>query len=179
MSKALMKKMNFAGYRIIIGLLLVVLTLSSCSGGDDAEAIRKMVREGVSLGEKRDITGLLRLTTADFTARPGKIDRRETRTVLWRAFIHYGESNIFHPRPVVDIDQEAQKASAVFPFVIVKKGNPFPRLDHLYEEPQRWLEKVGESADLYRLKLELRKHEGEWLVRQAVLEQFTGWSFKE
>ena len=54
-----------------------------------------------------------------------------------------------------------------------------PDVKDLYEEPRRWLEKVGENADLYQIKLELLKTDGKWLVKQAHLEGFKGLGFSE
>ncbi len=61
----------------------------------------------------------------------------------------------------------------------MKKETTLPKLKELYEDPQRWLETVGENADLYRLKLELVRDGGDWLVKEALLERFTGVSFAE
>jgi len=36
---------------------------------------------------------------------------------------------------------------------------------------------VGETADLYRLKLELLKNNEDWLVRSVLLEPFRGVGF--
>jgi hypothetical protein len=52
-------------------------------------------------------------------------------------------------------------------------------MKELYEDPQKWLEEVGENADLYRLKLELIKLDGRWVAKRALLERFTGVSFEE
>ena len=121
----------------------------------------------------------MNLTTEDFLALPGELGRQETRRVLFLAFRHYQDFKILYPRPSIDLRPDKQSASAVFPFLIVKKETTIPKLNELYEDPQRWLEAVGENADLYRLKLECTKHNGEWLVKQARVESFTGMSFSE
>ena len=151
----------------------------SCSSKDEETAIRELVKKGATLGEERDIRGLMNLTTEDFLALPGDLGNQETRRILFLAFRHYGELKILYPRPNVDLKPDKRSASAVFPFLIVKKETTLPKLKELYEDPQRWLETVGENADLYRLKLEWVKQNGDWLVRQARLERFTGRSFSE
>jgi len=158
---------------------IVFLSVPSCSSPDDVTAIRNVVKEGARLGEKHDLGETFDLTTEDFTALPGKLDRRETRRILWMAFRHYGEFKILYPRPGVEVQSDRGSASAVFPFLIVKKDASFPNLKELVEEPQRWLEAVGENADLYRLKLDLIKEGGSWLVGQAHLQRFTGVSFEK
>jgi hypothetical protein len=160
-------------------LVAVLLLVVSCSSKDDAGAITEVVKKGVSLAEAHDIAGMFKLTTEDFIALPGKLDRRETRRILFMAFHHYGEFKVLYPRPGVEVRPDRLTASAVFPFLIVKKETSLPGLKDLYENPKSWLETVGENADLYRLKLELIRDGGDWLVSQALLERFTGASFAE
>jgi hypothetical protein len=160
----------------IAGLLFLGV---SCSKGDDAEAIRKLIDKGVALGEKHDIEELMKLATEDFIALPGDLDRRSTRAILWRAFNYYGALKIVHPWPSVEVEPNGKRASAGLPFLILREDRSFPKLKDFSHDPKRWLEEVGENADLYRLDMELAKENGRWLVRRAVLKRFTGWSFQE
>jgi hypothetical protein len=153
--------------------------LESCSSKDEETAIRELVKKGAKLGEEQDIKGLMNLTTEDFLALPGDLGRQETRRILFVAFRHYQDFKILYPRPNVELKPDKRSASAAFPFLIVKKETTLPKLKELYEDPQRWLETVGENADLYRLKLEWIKQNGDWLVRQARIERFTGRSFSD
>jgi len=163
----------------VLSVLILFLTVVSCSNGDDVNAIRALIKEGANLAEERKIGALMKLTTDDFVAFPGELDRRGTKGILWRAFNYYKTFKILYPRPDVDLDAEGNISSATFPFLIVRKEHAFGNLKDLYEEPQRWLEEVGKSADLYSLKLELTKNGGDWLVRSATLKKFTGYSFRE
>jgi hypothetical protein len=61
--------------------------------------------------------------------------------------------------------------------MIVKKDRTLPELKELYNDPRGWLEKVKEKADLYRFRLEVVKVKGDWLVRRAYFERFTGTGF--
>ena len=164
---------------LVVLLLLFMSGLESCSSKDEETAIRELVKKGATLGEEQDIKGLMNLTTEDFLAVPGDLGRQETRRILFVVFRHYRDFKILYPRPSVDLKPDKRSASAVFPFLIVKKETTLPKLKELYEDPQRWLETVGENADLYRLKLEWVKQNGDWLVRQARLERFTGRSFSD
>jgi hypothetical protein len=166
-----------AGFVLLI--LIVVSVLESCSPKDEETAIRELVKKGATLAEEQDIRGLMNLTTEDFIALPGDLRRQETRGILFMAFRHYQNFKILYPRPSVGLKPDKRSSSAVFPFLIVKKETTLPKLKELYEDPQRWLETVGENADLYRLKLECVKQDGDWLVRQARLERFTGTSFSD
>ena len=164
---------------VVLLLLIVVGGLESCSSKDEESAIRELIKKGATLGEEQDIKGLMNLTTEDLLVLPGDLGRQETRRILFAAFRHYQDFKILYPRPSVELKPDKRSASAGFPFLIVKKETTLPKLKGLYEDPQRWLETVGENADLYRLKLECLKQDGDWLVKQARLERFTGTSFNE
>jgi hypothetical protein len=164
---------------VVLFPLLILACLLSCSSGDETTAIRELIKQGAQLGEEHDISGLINLTSDDFVALPGNLDRRETRRILWLAFRHYGSFKVLYPLPSVDLKPDRRSASAVFPFLILRKDASFPKLKDLYEDPQKWLEEAGENADLYRLKLQLIKLDGRWVAKQALLERFTGISFEE
>lgn len=160
-------------------LLLTGIVLAGCASKDEDKVIRDLVQKGATLAEEQDITGLMNLTTEDLRVLPGDLGRQETKRILFVAFRHYQDFKIIYPRPSVELNQDKRFASAAFPFLIVKKDTTLPKLKEFYEDPQRWLEAVGEKADLYRLRLEWVKQDGEWLVKQARLERFTGTSFAE
>jgi hypothetical protein len=164
---------------IVVLLSVSLIGLDSCSSRDEETAVRELVKKGATLAEEQEIGGLMKLTTEDFLALPGELGRQETRRILFLAFRHYRDFKILYPRPSVELKPDKHSASAVFPFLIVKKETVFPKLKELYEDPQRWLDAVGENADLYRFKLECAKQNGEWLVKQARVERFTGISFSE
>jgi hypothetical protein len=171
---------RFFRFRWLIVFLFVAFTsVVACSTGDDVKAIRQLVSEGVRLGEEHDIGGLIKLVTDDFEGLPGNLDRREIRRFLWLVFKRYGEFHILHPLPKVTLESEGGSASATFPFLIVKKETTVPELKSLYEDPQRWLEEVGKNADLYLIKLDLVKTDGNWLVKRAHVESFKRGSFNE
>jgi len=156
-----------------------MMALLGCGQGDDVQAIRELVDKGAALGEKHDIGGLVELAAEDFVALPGEMDRQSVKGVLWRVFRYYGAFRVLYPLPKVTVEPEGGKASASFPFLIVREEVSFPGLKDLTQDPQRWLEEVGQNADLYSLEMELTKQSGEWRVRRATVKRFTGRSFKE
>jgi hypothetical protein len=158
---------------------VAVLYMASCAERDDVRAIRTLIKEGAVLAEKHDIGGILALASEDLQALPGELDRQQVRGVLWRAFKYYGALKVIYPRPAVVLEKDNDHALARFPFLIVKREHSLPRLEALYNDPQGWLDEVGENADLYRLKLDLIKKGGGWIVREVHLEQFTGLGFRE
>ena len=163
-----------AGF-IAAGLILSL----ACGKGDDVQAIRKLIDKGAALGEKHDIGGLMKLATEDFSALPGEVDRRTAKAILWRAFQYYGAFKVLYPLPKVAVESGGKKASASFPFLMVRENVSFPKLKDLAHDPKQWLQEVGKNADLYALDMELVKEDGEWLVHGVVLKRFTGRSFEE
>jgi hypothetical protein len=153
-------------------LLVTCLFCMACSRDNDAETIRARIAEGAALAEAHDIGGLLKLATGEIRAMPMDMDRRGIKGVLWRTFRHYGDVAIMYPRPTIDIDDGARDASTQFPFMIVKKKITIPGLDALRDDPLAWVDAVGDQADLYRLRLQWVKHDGDWLVDRAYLERF-------
>jgi len=160
----------------VLGVILL-LFFPSCSKEDEAEKIRSLIKEGVELAEKHDPSGLIKFTTEDFLAQPGQHGSREVRRILWFAFNHYGHFRIIYPEPSVDLGPKGREASARVYFVIVKKEQSTPKVKDLYKDPKGWIEEVGDSADLYRLSLQLSKENGDWLVKRALLEPFRGTGF--
>lgn len=163
--------------RLAVLVVIVSLFFPSCSKEDEAEKIRSLIKQGAELAEKHDLSGLIKFTTEDFLAQPGKHARREVRRILWFAFNHYGHFRIIYPEPSVDLGPEGREASARVYFLIVKKEQSPPKLKDLYKDPKGWLEEVGDTADLYRLNLEWSKENGDWLVKRALLEPFRGTGF--
>jgi hypothetical protein len=157
--------------------LIPLFLLASCAEKDEAEEIRQLIREGAKFAEEHDARALMKLTTEDFFAQPGQHDHREVRQILWMAFRHYREFRVMYPEPSVDLEANGADASATVYFLIVRKKQSIPELDDFHKNPRRWLEEVGENADLYRLKLKLLKKDGDWLVRRALLEPFRGLGF--
>ncbi|NIR14002.1 MAG: hypothetical protein GWN86_08625 [Desulfobacterales bacterium] len=157
--------------------LIPCLFLTSCSAKDDADIIRQVIKEGAELAAEHDAIGLMQFTTEDFLAGPGQHDRKEVRRILWLAFRHYGQFKIVYPEPSIDVESNSDEAFAKVYFLIVRREGSLPQLEDLYKDPQRWLQEVGESADLYRLTLDFLKKDGDWLVRRSLLEPYKGLGF--
>lgn len=160
----------------VLGVIILFFS-PSCSKEDQAEKIRSLIKKGAELAEKHDLSGLLKFTTEDFIAQPGKHGSLEVKRILWFAFNHYGNFRIIYPEPSVDLGPEGRDGSARVYFLIVKREQSVPKVEDLYKDPKGWIEEVGESADLYRLSLDLLKKNGDWLVKGALLEPFRGTGF--
>jgi hypothetical protein len=166
-----------AGPAILWGILF--LFLAACSEKDDVSAIRELIKKGAELAEDHDVGGIMDLTTEDVVAHPGQANRLEIKRILWRAFMHYGKLKVLYPKPSVDVSAKDNTAACAVYLLIVKKDRAFPDIKDLYDDPGRWLETVGENADLYQIKLQMLKKDGTWLVKQAHLVGFKGLGFSE
>jgi hypothetical protein len=128
-----------------------------------------LIKTGAELAEQKQIGDMIDLTTEDFVATPGMKDRRMVRRILFAAFAHYKNFSILYPQLKIEIAEDGASAVVEFPFAVVRKEHKLPALTDLYDDPQGWVEAFGEKADLYHLKMQLRKQDGEWLVAQAQL----------
>ena len=163
-----------------LAVLLVIIfacSLSSCSKKDDIALILSIVNKAEALAEEHDTGKLLELTSINFTAQDGKLKRQEVRKFLWLTFRRYGKFDLLFPEPAVEISDREKSATVVVHFLIVKKEQPLPDLEKLYKDPERWLEEVGELADLYRLNLQFLKNGDKWLVTSAKIEPYRGFGF--
>ncbi|MEW6663593.1 MAG: hypothetical protein AB1512_00060 [Thermodesulfobacteriota bacterium] len=77
------------GFSLTLCLLAVLPCVLSCAPKDDAEAVANLVKEAARLAEKQDMGGIFELTSEDFVAFTGELDRRETRRILFMASHHW------------------------------------------------------------------------------------------
>jgi hypothetical protein len=162
----------------LISAVVISSFLAACTHHDDEIQIRALIDAGAALAEAHNISGMLELVSEDVRAMPMNLDRQAIKAVLWRTFRYYGPLSILYPHPSVEIMDEANEASAQLPFLIVKKAQTIPNLQRLRDNPMAWIEAIGETADLYRLRLVLVKQDENWLVARAFLERFTGRGFE-
>lgn len=175
MQKILIKLTH--NFQNIIFATLFLSIVFACSSSDDSTSIRDMVKKGAELAESHRIGKLINLTSKDFIAQPGHHNARAVKGILFRAFQYYGDFNIFYPRPSISVGDDGITASATIYFVILRQNLSLPGLKKLYDNPQQWVEAVGEKADLYQLKLQLSKTDGDWQVKGAHLKPFKGFGF--
>ena len=169
--------LNGIGLRALACGVFCLFFLPSCTGKGETEVIRGLIEKGARLAEGHDVGGLMEMTTEDFSALPGNRERAEVRGILRMAFRHYRQFRILYPKPGVDLSEGGNAASAIIYFLMVRQDRTYPDLNELYENPQAWLEEVGENADLYRLTLQWVKRKNAWLAVQARLDPFRGYGF--
>ena len=161
----------------VLIVLISACCLSSCSEKDDIALILSLVEKAEALAEEHDTGKLMELTSKNFKAQDGKLKRRQVRKFLWLTFTRYGKFDLLFPEPAVEISDEGLSATVVVHFLIVRKEQPLPDLEKLYKDPERWLEEVGELADLYRLNLKFLKIGDKWQVTSAKIEPYRGFGF--
>ena len=172
-------KKNLIKMMIPAFLLFFIFMAAACSQKDDVQVIREMIKEAAGLAEDHNVGDIMELTTEDVVALPGHHNRMEIKRLIFSAFMHYGKLKVLYPKPSVDLSTTDDNATSMIYLLIVKKDRSIPDVKDLYEEPRRWLEKIGENADLYQIKLQLVKKDNKWLVKQVHLEGFKGLGFSE
>ena len=172
-------KKNLIKMMIPAFLLFFIFMAAACSQKDDVQVIREMIKEAAGLAEDHNVGDIMELTTEDVVALPGHHNRMEIKRLIFSAFMHYGKLKVLYPKPSVDLATTDDSATSMIYLLIVKKDRSIPDVKDLYEEPRRWLEKIGENADLYQIKLQLVKKDNNWLVKQVHLEGFKGLGFSE
>lgn len=159
----------------VAGLVLVACAspvaqgCSGCEEQDDEKILGGMIDAAAALAARHDLGELMAMTTDDFVANPGQQSRQEVKGILLMAFRRYGEFTVEHPAASIEIDPSGLAARAGMPFLVVRKGVEIPDLGELYDDPEGWLEAVGEMADAYHLKLRFRKAEDGWRVERAAI----------
>ena len=167
-------------FRLVTGILLSLLlscVLYSCSDTDDKNRILHIIASAAEQAEQHNISGVLAHTVDTFKAQPGDHDRRSARGILWWAFRHYGKLTVLYPQPAISVDENSEAAAAEIYFLIVKKEGSIPDLKELAKDPQKWLQAVGENADLYQLQLELIQLDSQWKVNAARLAPYAASGF--
>jgi len=151
---------------------------SCCPGSNDEAAIRGLLEQAEQLAEKHAVGDLLELATNDFTVSPRGKNRREVKHILFWAFKRYGNFSLYSPRASLEIDPEGQTADATVHYLLVKSKKNMPDLESLADDPEAWLARASEMANLFRVKLHLCKTDDGWLFASAVFQCFRGTGFK-
>lgn len=158
--------------------LLLGLSCGLCSQEtSDEEQIRKIIKMGVEFAEKKDIGGIMELASEGFMAMPQRMDRRQTKGMLFYIFRRYKDLSIMYPRPSVSVEPGATVGSARVVFLLLRGGDARPDVEGLADDLDQWVRKVGDYTSLYRLKLSFVKEDDDWLVERAHLERFKGLGF--
>jgi hypothetical protein len=152
---------------VVASLAVLGTGCSGCEEEDDEKVLVGMINKAAELAERHDLGELMSMTSDDFVAKPGSRSRQEVKGILLMAFRRYGDFTVEHPAPSVEVSPSRLTATSEMPFLIVRQGVDLPDLTDLYDDPEGWIEAVGEKADAYHLKLGFRKTKGGWRVEKA------------
>ena len=167
----------YFAFLLLLGFACIIL--SCAQKEDDIALILNIIQKAEVLAEEHDTGKFMEFTSKEFKAQDGRLNRQQVRKFLWMTFRRYGNFNLLFPEPAVEISENKQVATAIVNFLMVKKDQPIPDLKKLYKDPQRWLEEVGEVADLYRLNLEFLNKDDKWLVNTAKIDPYRGLGFSQ
>jgi hypothetical protein len=151
---------------LALAALAVLLLVAGCQDEAVDRGAELLVEDAVQAVGDRDVRGLIELTTDDFIALPGRVDRATATRRLFLSFKLNGPVEVLHSRPEVDVDSPTS-ARVSCPFVVVRRGNSDPALDVLADDPAAWSEHAAELGEVVTADLSLVKHGETWLVQTA------------
>jgi len=149
----------------MISLTLIVGALFGCEANDEEQAALSVVSDGVQLLESQNVAKTLRLTTKDFLAQPGRLNKSAVTGKLISFFHKSGDIEILHPTLDVDIRNAGKSALVSTPFVVAKKGVEREDLDDLADNSEAWTELASTYTKVENAEISLIKQEGRWLIR--------------
>ncbi|MCP4677453.1 MAG: hypothetical protein GY854_18460 [Deltaproteobacteria bacterium] len=148
-------------------ILLVCLFFLGCEGREDEQEILNILEQIEKGLERENAKDLMKHTTMDFIAHPGKLNRWSSTKQLYLLFRKHGPFSALHPIPEIDLDETAQGASVSMPFIIVAAGVTSAALEELADDPDAWTEYAEKHTEVHRLELSLIKKGDRWLAESA------------
>ena len=151
----------------LLTLLLLVPAWTGCEGSEDEQAVMSVVTNGVSLLENTEIKQALRLTTSDFIAQPGRLNKQATLRRMASFYHAAGEVEILYPTPDVEIRDSGTVALVTAPFVVAKRSvsqDALDALDALSDDPEAWEEKASAYTAVEHAEISFLKQNDRWLI---------------
>ena len=138
---------------------------AGCEGGEDELAVVSVVNDGIALIEDESLAKVMHLTTKDFLAQPGKLNRKLATTRLYNFFRSNSGISVLHPAPEVEILDGGESALVKMPFVVAKKGVSVRALEDLYDDEAAWTDAAKRLASVGNVQISLVKENDRWLIR--------------
>jgi len=138
-----------------------------CEGREEEQEILSTLEQTVKGLEHGNAQDLMKYTTKDFIAHPGKLNRWSSTKELYLLSRQHGPFSVLYPIPEIDLHETAQGASLSMPFIIVAAGVTSPALDDLADNPEAWTDYAKKHTEVYRLELSLVKKGERWLADSA------------
>ncbi len=150
---------------VILSGALLGGALLGCDGADEEQGPVSVVSEGVGLLESSKVGGALKLTTKDFVAFPGRLDRKAVSRRMVSFFRTHGEIDIVYPTPEVEVVEDGNAALVTTPFVVAKKGVSTESLDQLSDDPEAWEKEASRFTTVEHAEISLVKQNDLWRVQ--------------
>ena len=147
--------------------LLMSTVWSGCESADEEQAVLSVVTEGITLLEDTEARQALRLTTSEFVAHPGKLDKAAVLRRLASFYHAHGALEILHPAPEIEIRAGGDTALVTVPFVVATRSvssTAIDALDALRDDTSAWEEKARAYTAVEQAEISFVKENDRWLV---------------
>ena len=172
------KKTVYAVLALMVCAWLLYEWFGPCEDpGSDQDQIRKLIDRCITLAEQHNVSEIMELTTEDFRASPRAQDRRSAKRALFVFFRRYQNFKLIYPNPPIELQLDNKTARAKLTLLMVAKGEDLPDTSDLMDDPEKFAEEFADMANLFRLYLDLRKVDEEWLISHAAVKRFRGLGF--
>lgn len=153
---------------LLLAVLLSLAALGSfgCESQEEQE-VNATVSEGIETFERGDLTKLIKFTTRDFVAYPGKVDRKTLMRRLYLTVKSSREINVLHPAPEIELDAGEETARVDVPLIVAASKELEKELADVNEDQVKWIEKAEQYAEVKHLELSMVKQGDRWLVQTA------------
>jgi hypothetical protein len=155
------------GCGLIVFLSIAGLGVFGCETQEQEEEVNNVVSEGIKAFEQGDLAKLLKFTTRDFVAYPGKLDRKTIARRLYPTFRNQKNVSVLHPDPDIEIDPNEESALVDMPLIVVDRSDLGKQLDDLDNDLKKWISRSEQFAEVQHLELSMVKQGDRWLVRTA------------
>ncbi len=146
--------------------LAVLLFLVGCYKTEEERQVEQLVDDlGQSFGD-HSIKGLLKSTTRDFVALPGRVNKKTAVRQLFHLFQLNRNITALYPRPEIECDSE-NSASVSLPFLLINSGAENSALEDLFDSPDQWVEQAQTLGKVHQVELSLVRKDGQWFVQTA------------
>jgi hypothetical protein len=159
--------MKRGAFPLVLVLLATAFSCGWCQEEPDGVKIRRLVERAVRLAEQHNAAEIMELASKDLTVRPWGMKLPEFRLFFRSRLRSYGDFTLLYPRPDIYLPEGQGVAGVTLTVLMVRRGEAFPELDELADDPERWLIKASEVAKVFRIILDLSKIDDEWKVTGA------------
>lgn len=143
---------------------VLLSALIGCESADEEQSVLSVVNDGAALLEKADPVNALRLTSKDFVAQPGRLNRKTVLSRLNAFYRVHGGIEILHPTPEVEILDSGKAALVTTPFVAAERGVSRQALDDLADDAAAWEKLAADYTTVEHAEISLVKENDRWLV---------------